>query len=677
MTKNIKIKVGDLAKELNITVKDLVKSLKDLGVEVKTAASSIDEETAKIIRDISKPAAKVIPETPVPAPVVPIPSAVPTPAPVSAPASAPIAPKPSFSSILYITGDDISVKDMSDLLQVRSSDIIKELMKKSILATLNQRISSDLAIEVAATLGRQVEVKKSQEKASLVATHSASSHLLARPPIVVIMGHVDHGKTKLLDAIRKTKVAEGEAGGITQHIGAYQVTVNGKKITFLDTPGHEAFTALRARGAKVTDIAVLVVAADDGVMPQTVEAIDHAKAAGVPIMVAINKIDRPGANIERIKQQLSDHGLIPEDWGGKTIMVPTSAKELKGINELLEMILLQAEVLELKADPEGEPVGIVIESRLDKGRGPVASVLVQNGTVRVSDVFVCGATWGKIRALFSDSGARLSKAGPSTPIELLGCIDVPTAGDTIRVCSSDKEARQTAEQNLEALKKTGRGKVVSLEDFSKHIKEGEMKNLSLVVKADVQGSLDAIYKSLQDLTVGNIRVNIIHQAVGTISESDIMLAVASDAIVVGFNVTCNTNADNMAQQEGIEVRQYNIIYNLIDDVKLAMEGMLEPEYEEVVIGHAEVRAIFKFSKVGAIAGSFVKDGKMQRGAGMRVFRGKEKVFEGKLENLKRFKDDVKAVESNFECGISASNFADFQVGDIVEAFEIREKRKSK
>lgn len=666
MKKSPKIKVGDLAKELGLSVKDLVKSLKDLRVDVKTAASSIDDETAKVMREIAKPAEKISftrsAET-IPPPVVP-------------PTANVLVTPPALPS-LKITGDDITVKNLSDLLKVRASDVIKGLMKKSIFATLNQRISTDLAIDIALALGKQVQMEMPQKEATPAAIKVDQAKLVHRPPVVVVMGHVDHGKTKLLDAIRKTKVAESEAGGITQHIGAYQVAVNGKKITFLDTPGHEAFTALRARGASVTDIAVLVVAADDGVMPQTIEAIDHANAAGVPIIVAINKIDRPGANPDRIKQQLSEKGLLPEDWGGKTIMVPTSAKEHKGINELLEMILLLAEVQELKADPAGTAVGVVIESRLDKGRGPVATVLVQNGTLRIGDVFVIGGTCGKIRALFSDKGARLEKTGPSTPVELLGCTDVPTAGDTLRVVSSEKEARQIAEQNKEGQKKIQRGQVISLEDFSKQIKEGEIKNLALVVKADVQGSLDAIFQSLQDLTIGNIRVNIIHQAVGTITESDIMLAKASSAIIAGFNVGCNVSAEALAQKEDIGVRQYEVIYKLIDDVKLAMEGMLEPEYEEVVIGHAEVRNLFQFSKVGTIAGCFVKDGKLIRGTGMRLFRGKEKIFEGKLESLKRFREDVKSVEANFECGVAIAGYTNFQVGDLIEAFEIREKSREK
>ncbi|MBU1027055.1 MAG: translation initiation factor IF-2, partial [Candidatus Margulisbacteria bacterium] len=501
--------------------------------------------------------------------------------------------------------------------------------------------------------------------------------LKTRPPIVTIMGHVDHGKTKLLDAIRKTRVAEGEAGGITQHIGAYQVTVHGKKVTFLDTPGHEAFTALRARGAKVTDIAVLVVAADDGVKPQTIEAIDHAKAAGVPIIVAINKIDKPDANLDRVKQQLSERELTPEDWGGKTVMVPTSAIQGKGIDDLLEMILLVAEVQELKADADGTARGVVIESRIEKGRGPVASILVQNGTIRVGDIFTIGATYGKVRALFTDTGARIDKAGPAMPVELLGCEQVPSPGDVFQKMPHEKEARALAEKRQQGKTKAGRKSVLSLEDFSKHIKEGEAKDLKLVVKADVQGSLDGIAHSIQDMVIGNIKINIIHSAVGPVTGSDVMLAEASSAVILAFNVGFEGNAENVSKEDGVEVRRYNIIYKLIDDVKLAMEGMLEPVYEEVVLGHAEVRNLFKFSKVGVIAGCFVKDGKMQRGVMMRQFRDKEKIYEGKLETLKRFKDDVKSVEQNFECGISIQGYTNFKEGDIIEAYEVREKARKK
>ncbi|MBU0672147.1 MAG: translation initiation factor IF-2 [Candidatus Margulisbacteria bacterium] len=662
-----KIKISSLAKELNLDPKDLLVMLKDLGVEAKTAASSIDTETAKIVKEVSapkkeaKPAVKEVTPPPAPKPQPPVPS---EPVP-EVKANGPV-----------IETEDISVKELSEKLVVRASDLIKELMKRGTLANINQRINAEMAKDIAGALGRQVTIKK-RDTVVAQSPDVLVGKLIHRPPVVTIMGHVDHGKTKLLDAIRKTRVAEGEAGGITQHIGAYQVEVHGKKVTFLDTPGHEAFTALRARGAKVTDIAVLVVAADDGVKPQTIEAIDHAKAAGVPIMVAINKIDKPGVDLDRVKTQLSKQDLLAEDWGGTTVMVPTSAKDGTGIKELLEMILLIAEVQELKADPNGTPVGVVIESRLDKGRGPVADLLVKSGTLRVGDIFVLGATYGKVKALFDDHGKRLNEAGPATPVEVLGSNDVPTSGDMLQVMPSEREARMLAEQRKELKDKVSRGKVLSLEDFSKLVKEGKNKSLNLVVKADAQGSIEAIEQSLQNLAIGNIRINIIHRAVGPVNESDIMLARASAAIIVGFNVGFEGNAEAASAKECIEVREYDIIYKLVDDVKLAMEGLLEPVYEEVVLGHAEVRNLFKFSKVGVIAGCFVIDGKMVRGAKIRIFRDSEKIYEGKLESLKRFKDDVKAVEQNFECGIALQGFVNFKEGDVVEAFEIREKARRK
>ena len=703
-----KIKVGDLAKELKTTGKELLSVLKDLGVAAKTAASAIDEESVKIVKDLlksksakagspeKKAAAK--PEKTVPhpkpvetkktAPKPPTPAAAPKPEP--AVAQAPVVPeepkpisKPAYEPpkapskpLPVISTDDISVKDLAEKLSLKSSDIIKELLKKGIMATINQRIAAEVAREVATNLGKEVILKAAE--APKAEKHELKIEKRAlRPPVVTVMGHVDHGKTKLLDAIRKTKVAEGEAGGITQHIGAYQVTVNGRKVTFLDTPGHEAFTALRARGAKVTDIVVLVVAADDGVKPQTVEAVNHAKAAGVPIIVAINKIDKPGANLDMVKKQLSDLDLVPEEWGGKTVTVPVSAKDGTGISELLEMILLLADIQELKADPDAVPMGIVIESKMDKGRGPVASVLVKNGTLKIGDVFTSGSTYGKIRALFTDTGARLEKAGPSTPVEVLGSIDVPTAGDILQVMPSEKEARSLAEQRKEIKGKILRGTVVSLEDFSKHIKAGEGLDLNLVIKADVQGSNSAITSSLSEMKVGNIGAHIIHSGTGSINESDVMLAKASSAIIIGFNVGLEGSTENLAATEGVEIRKYNIIYQLIDDVKLAMEGMLEPVYEEVVIGHAEVRQLYSFSKIGSIAGSFVTDGKMVRGAGLRIFRNKVKLYEGKLESLKRFKEDVKLVEQNYECGIAISGYNDYKVGDIIEVFEVREKPRGK
>ncbi|MFA5114205.1 MAG: translation initiation factor IF-2 [Candidatus Margulisiibacteriota bacterium] len=660
--KTVKVKVSDLAKELRIHIKELLAALKQLGVDVKTANSSIDEETAKIVSELLRPKPK---------PVAPPPSPT-AQQPVAAAKAAALKP-----TGIVINTDDISVKELMEKIGIKSSDLIKELMKKGIMVTINQRIAAEVAKEVAANLGKEITVKAASAVADVLPHGMKIEKRALRPPIVTVMGHVDHGKTKLLDAIRSTNVADGEAGGITQHIGAYQVEVNGRKVTFLDTPGHAAFTALRARGAKVTDIVILVVAADDGVMPQTIEAINHAKAAGVPIIVAINKIDKPDANQDRVKTQLSEHGLQPEDWGGQTVTMPVSAKQKTGINELLEMVLLLADVQELKADPKATPLGVVVESRLDKGRGAVATVLIKNGTLRIGDIFTCGATYGKVRALLTYTGARLEKAGPSMPVEVLGFLDVPTPGDMLQGMGSEKEARLLAEQKKALLSKVQRGRVVSLEDFSKQIKQGESQDLNLVVKADVQGSLDAILKSLADMKVGQIGIRIIHSGVGLINESDVMLATASKAILIGFNVGQEGAVANLAADEGVEIRQYNIIYNLLDDAKLAMEGLLEPEYEEVITGHAEVRNLFSFSKVGKIAGCFVTDGKMTRGTGMRILREKKKIWEGKMESLKRFKEDVRSVEQNFECGINIPGYTDFKVGDVIENFEIREKPRGK
>ena len=676
-----KIKVGKLALELEIDVKDLLLMLKDIEIPAKTAASSISAESAQTIREIMDPSTQKKPEEKKPVEVVAAKEEAAEADEVVSEEELQVedtsgAALEEQASGPVIETDDISVKDLTEKLQVKPSEVIKELMKKGQLATINQRISADIAKEIAAILGKTLIVKKA-DNVTAAGPEIKMDNLVYRPPIVAIMGHVDHGKTKLLDAIRKTRVAEGESGGITQHIGAYQVDVHGKKVTFLDTPGHEAFTSLRARGAKVTDVAIIVVAADDGVKPQTIEAIDHVKAAGVPIIVAINKIDKPDANPDRVKQQLSDKGLMPEEWGGQTVTVATSAIKGTGINDLLEMILLVAEVQELKADPHGTAVGVVIESRLDKSRGAVASILVKNGTLKVGDVFVSGAIFGKIRALFDDEGKRMNQAGPSTPAEVLGFTSVPKSGDMLQVMSSEKAARALAEKRQDAQVKVERGQVLSLEDFSEHVKQGERKDLGLVVKADVQGSLDAITQSIQSMVIGNIHINLIHSGVGMINESDVMLARASNAIVVGFRVGASVKAEGLAQDEGIEVRHYEIIYKLIDDVKLAMEGLLEPEYEEVSLGHAEVRNLFKFSKVGVIAGSFVTDGKLVRGVKMRIFRDDEKIYEGKLESLKRFKDDVKSVESNFECGIALQGYSNFKQGDIVEAFEIREKKRQK
>ena len=652
------MKVSALAEELSINPKELLKTLRVLGITAKTSASALSENDVKTVKDLM---IKPKPEDKPKEPEKPAASAA-----ISEPAAPP-------RKIIKVSGD-MNVKDLSDLLETKTSNVIKELMRLGILATINQRIDINIARKVSAVFNVDVVEETKASAEDKVAGHKDDvAHQVQRPPIVVVMGHVDHGKTKLLDAIRKTNVIDTEAGGITQHIGAYQVMVKNKKVTFLDTPGHEAFTALRSRGAKVTDIAVLVVAADDGVMPQTVEAIDHAKAAGVPIIVALNKVDKPEADIDKVKKQLSDYDLMAEDWGGKTVTVAVSAKQGKGIDELLDMILLVAEMLELKANPLRSATGIVIEAKLDKGRGPVATVLIGNGTLKVGDNFYVGAVSGKVRALVNYKGERIDKAPPSTPVEVLGAESVPVPGEVFRVAHDEHTAKKLAEKKLLELnaEKMQKGKVISLEDFSRSMKEGVRKDLNIILKADVQGSLEAIKNLLQNLSTADVRVNMIHTGTGNISESDVMLALASKAIVVGFNVDYEGGAKILADDKGVDTMLYNIIYQIADDLKLAMQGMLEPIKEEAVLGHAYVKAIFRYSKLGTIAGCLVKDGKMQRGAMMRIVRDGKQTYEGRLESLKRFKEDAKEVQTGFECGIAIQGYNDFKEGDTIECYEIR------
>ncbi|HHV71469.1 MAG TPA: translation initiation factor IF-2, partial [Clostridia bacterium] len=566
----------------------------------------------------------------------------------------------------------MTVQELAKRFDKQGTELIKDLMGLGIMASLTQEIDFDAMDVLAKKYGYELDLEQSFEEENLDVTEEEDDpqNLKPRACVVTVMGHVDHGKTSLLDAIRKTNVTAKEAGGITQHIGAYQVNVNGKKIVFLDTPGHEAFTAMRARGAQVTDIAVLVVAADDGVMPQTVEAINHAKAAKVPIIVAINKIDKPTANPERVKQELTEYGLIPEEWGGDTICVPVSATQKTGLDNLLEMILLVAEMLELKANPQKPAKGVVIEAKLDKGRGPVATVLVQEGTLKVGDPIVAGHISGKVRAMNNDKGQQIKEAGPSTPVEVLGLTDVPQAGDVLQVFKDEKIARQIAEKrklekrNAELQRKPK----VSLDDLFKQIQAGEVKELNIIIKADVQGSAEALRQSVEQLTTNEVKVNVIHSGVGGISENDVLLASASNAIIIGFNVRPDNNARNFAKKENVDIRTYRIIYEVIDDIKKAIIGLLEPEYREVVIGRAEVREIFKVSKVGTIAGCYVLDGKVTRNAKIRVIRDNKVIYEGRLESLKRFKDDVKEVLSGFECGMNIERFNDLKEGDIIEAY---------
>ena len=569
--------------------------------------------------------------------------------------------------------EKLTIRELAEAMKMQPSAIVKKLFMEGQMVTVNHEIDFEQAEEIA--LGFDIIAEK-EEKVDVIEEllkeeEEDESTMVPRPPVVCVMGHVDHGKTSLLDAIRKTNVTRGEAGGITQHIGAYVVDVDGQKITFLDTPGHEAFTAMRMRGANSTDIAVLVVAADDGVMPQTVEAISHAKAAGVEIIVAINKIDKPSANIERVKQELSEYELIPEDWGGTTPFVPVSAKEGKGIDDLLEMILLTAEVSELKANPNRAARGLVIEAQLDKGKGPVATILVQKGTLHVGDFIAAGACSGKVRAMMDDKGRRVKQAGPSTPVEILGLGDVPNAGEVLMSFENDKEAKNFAaafvSENKNRLLEETKGKL-SLDNLFDQIQASDLKELPIIVKADVQGSVEAVKQSLVKLSNEEVVVRVIHGGVGAINESDVSLAATSNAIIIGFNVRPDATAKQLAEQEGVDLRLYKVIYQAIEDVEAAMKGMLDPVFEEKVIGHAEVRQLFKASGIGTIAGSYVLDGTFQRGCKVRISRGEDQIFEGELASLKRFKDDVKEVRAGYECGLVFQDFNDVKEEDKVEAY---------
>jgi translation initiation factor IF-2 len=570
--------------------------------------------------------------------------------------------------------EGITVKDFADKIGVKSGDIIKKLFEMGMMATINNAIDTDAAILLADQYGLKVEITPiTDEEAFVEEEQDRPEDLKPRPPVVTIMGHVDHGKTSLLDAIRSANVTQEEAGGITQHIGAYRVRLKDKDIVFLDTPGHEAFTAMRARGAQVTDIVVLVVAAEDGVRPQTLEAINHSKAAKVPIIVAINKIDKPEADPDRVKRELSDQGLVPEDWGGDTIFVPVSAKKRIGIENLLEMILLQADVMELKANPNKPGRGTIVEAKLDKGRGPVATVLVSTGTIRPGDVFVTGQHSGRIRMLLNDKGKKEREATPSYPVEVIGLSGVPQAGDSFVVMEDEKKARQVAQSRMQKLREAELAlhKRVTLDDLFSQIQKGEVKELNIIIKADVQGSVEAVSESLTKLSTEAVKLNVIHGSVGAITESDVMLASASNAIIIGFNIRPEPKASQLAEAEGVDVRLYNIIYNAIDEVRLAMEGLLEPTLKEKVLGRAEVRQTFSVPKIGVIAGCYVLDGVITRGsAGVRVLRDNVVIFEGKLSSLKRFKEDVREVQTGYECGIGVENFNDIKVGDVIEAYDV-------
>ncbi|MFN3476147.1 MAG: translation initiation factor IF-2 [Candidatus Methylomirabilales bacterium] len=707
------IRIYQLAKELGLSSKELLSRLNEAGLAVKSHSSNVDEAQARAILasppriqeepEVKKPKetakAEVLPKPkPRPRPKAgPPPEAVQVePPPVEIPPAALAEPEipivetpkavppleaPSVEAKPFVEvppkpaiklAEAITVKELAERLGQSVSDLIKRLMKLGVMATINQSVSPEVAKQVAAQFGIEIELLPIEELVEAPPEVEDPTLLRPRAPVVTIMGHVDHGKTSLLDAIRRTNVTALEVGGITQHIGAYEVELEGGKVVFLDTPGHEAFTAMRARGAQVTDVVVLVVAADDGVMPQTIEAINHAKAAGVPILVAINKIDKPHADPNRVRQQLADLGLVPEEWGGQTIFVEVSAKKRIGIENLLEMLLLLAELQELKANPFRPAKGTVIEAKLDRGRGPVATVLVQQGTLRVGDAFVAGLQYGKVRALINDKGRKLQEAGPATPVEVLGFSGVPMAGDQFVVVSDERKARQIALTRQQKHREvTYTSKVhLTLEDLHRRIREGEVKELRLIIKGDVQGSIEALREALERLGGEAVKLKVIHAALGPISESDVMLASASNAIILGFGVRADPQAHRLAEQERVQIRLYNVIYDAIAEVKAAMEGLLEPKYVERVIGRVEVRQLFQIPKVGTVAGCYVLEGKVARDASVRLLRDGRVVHEGRVASLRRFKEDVKEVSSGYECGVALQNFNDIKVGDIIEAYEL-------
>ena len=656
-----KIRLYEMAKKLNVTSKELINYLKDFNVEVPSHMSTLDDEVVDLLNEAFSDEDEIVEED-----FEEIEKAKTKKKP---------AKKKTKKKVITIE-EQLTVARLAEKLAIPATELIKKLMDLGMMLNQNAPVDFDTASLLAEEYGAKLEMKAAeQDESESVEIEEEPENLepVPRAPVVTIMGHVDHGKTSLLDKIRQSHVAQSEAGGITQHIGAYQVELEGGKITFLDTPGHEAFTSMRARGAQVTDIAILVVAANDGVMPQTLEAIIHAKAANVPIIVAINKIDAPGANPDRVKQQLSEHGLIPEDWGGDTICVPVSALRGDGIGELLEMINLVAEMQELKAPVDGLAKGTVIEAKLDKFRGPVATVLIQKGTLKVGDPVVAGTVCGRVRALTNDKGQNIKTAGPSTPVEVLGLGDVPHAGDLFQVTTSEKQAREIAAKRLskekEEMQKTTR---VSLEDLFQQIQSADIKELRLLIKTDVQGTAEAVKQQLEKLSNEEVKVVAIHTGVGAISESDINLAAASNAIVIGFSVRPDAIAKKAAEREKVDIRTYRVIYDAVEDIKKALKGMLAPVYKEEVLGHAEVREVFKVPKVGNVAGSYVLDGRILRSASVRVLRDNVVIYEGELASLRRFKDDVREVTSGFECGIGVDKFNDIKVGDIIEAYRMVE-----
>lgn len=691
-----KLRVYELAKELNISSKDLITMLEEeFNIEVKNHMSVIEDEDAELIKELLQEQDKtkevlqkssddekedildkyeVLAEE-----KVKVKKNKKKLKGFEDDTEEENSEEISTGDVIEI-GDTITVKDLAEKLNKPITEVIRQLIFSGVMAAINQEIDFNTASKVAEKF--EVKLVKKEEPLIIIDEEEENEEDVEgvkRPPVVTVMGHVDHGKTSLLDAIRKSKVTETEAGGITQHIGAYTVTINDEKITFLDTPGHEAFTAMRARGAQITDIVVLVVAADDGIMPQTKEAINHCKAANVPMVVAINKIDRAGANIDRVKQELTEYGLVAEDWGGDTICVPVSAHTKEGIESLLEMIILTAEMMELKGNANRNGKGTVIEAKLDKGRGPVATLLVQNGTLHVGDSILVGTTYGRIRAMFDDKGKKIKSAGPSIPVEILGLSEVPAAGDKFHATKDEKTARDMAEkrkekQRTEHLQTTNK---VSLEDLYSQIQQGKVKELGVIVKADVQGSVEAVKQSLEKLSTDNVKIRAIHVAVGAITETDVILAAASNAIIIGFNVRPDTNATALAEKEKVDIKTYRIIYDAIEDIKAAMIGMLDPEYKEVVLGKAQVRNVYKISNVGTIAGCYVLEGKVTRSSSVRIIRDGIVIFESSLASLKRFKDDAKEVAAGYECGLSIDKFNDVKDGDIIEAYTMEETKPKK
>ena len=699
------VRVSTLAKELGITSKELISKLHALKVDVKSHMSSLDDDVIALFKKgkaskksvkratgkvKAKPAAKkktgkkqarrVSGEVKEPVkktkPVakVKVEEEKKIGLPVSEILPSAVEEKEALDLKVLKINLPITVKDLGFKLETRPNDLIKRLLNKKILVTINQSLDEGTANSLAEEFGYRIERLPSEEETFLIESEKEDpKKLKPRAPIVTFMGHVDHGKTSLMDMIRKTKVVDKEAGGITQHIGAYEVVLPKGKVTFLDTPGHAAFTAMRARGANVTDVVVLVVAADDGIMPQTIEAIDHARAANVPIVVAINKIDKQNISLDKVRKQLAERDLAPEDWGGKTITVGVSAKTGQGIDKLLEMLLLEAEMLELKANPDRLARGVVVEAELSKGKGPVATVLVSSGTLNLGDTIIVGLNYGKVKAMLDDKAHRVREAGPAKPVEILGLSGVPSAGEKFYVVSDEKKVRGMIEaRRLDAEKKKldAKGQKISLDDLYNRIKEGEVKELKIILKADVQGSLEAIKDSLEKLSTPEVKLFVIHGQVGNVNESDVMLASASNAVILGFHVSMTPGAKALSKQEGVDVRIYNIIYEAVEDVKAAMEGMLEPIMEETFLGRADVKQVFKVSKVGTVAGCFISKGVIPRNATAKLIRDKEVVFKGKISSLKRVKDDAKEVKEGFECGISLS-FKDIRKGDTIEAIEVR------